>query len=269
MLALIRFPFRPDLSRQRQHDLFEMYIASLMHYGQVIGSDYNYVWKQDVLEVYAEIPRPDALAPQYHSSYGRQRLENLQEGLTGDLHWELLQDAPARYPRLNSASFLYLYHEVAETADSPVCRARDGKSHPLYLLPVDQECRLSIHRWQLERETYWAAWFDSGPLEIAAWRLMADPNSEHNQWGRELCRQIEEGTKIPTYYFLERYYGRRHGEEDRPCPVCGKQWRVQWPADKKKPFYHFDFKCENCRVVSIRGNDKNDRYAKIGDFIKR
>jgi predicted nucleic acid-binding Zn ribbon protein len=99
---------------------------------------------------------------------------------------------------------------------------------------------------------------------------LADPDSELAQQGRNLCRRIEIGTGIPTYYYLARYWAREKGEEDRLCPGCGNMWKVEGLKELPERFYHFDFRCDNCRLVSHLGVSLDGgNYVRIGEFHKR
>ena len=61
---------------------------------------------------------------------------------------------------------------------------------------------------------------ECGPLEIAAYRELAEPCSALAREGRALAASVEQATGVPTYYYLLRYWGRP-SEHDRPCPGCG------------------------------------------------
>jgi predicted nucleic acid-binding Zn ribbon protein len=83
---------------------------------------------------------------------------------------------------------------------------------------------------------------------------MVEPDSGLSKEGYSLCQKIENLTNIPTYYFLNRYWGRKVGEENRLCPNCGKTWRVKEDYLLVEGFNDFVFRCDSCRLVSHLGN---------------
>jgi predicted nucleic acid-binding Zn ribbon protein len=60
-----------------------------------------------------------------------------------------------------------------------------------------------------------------GPLEIAAYRELATPDSSLSKRGRELAKVVEIASKKPTFYYLMRYWGRREGEASECVQVAG------------------------------------------------
>lgn len=109
-------------------------------------------------------------------------------------------------------------------------------------------------------------WLLSGKLEIPAYRQLAEPNCDLTQEGRDLCRQIEAATALPTYYWLYRYYGWEDPKRERArkCPSCGRGWGRR--PTSKHGIASFQFRCDRCRLVSDFCEDPNDRYARIGEF---
>ena len=75
---------------------------------------------------------------------------------------------------------------------------------------------------------------------------MQNLDSELSKQGIEICKKIEKLTTVPTYYYLHNYDKYKNDNKKRCCPKCGEKWNV-----KKKENYRFDFKCDNCRIVSF------------------
>lgn len=77
-------------------------------------------------------------------------------------------------------------------------------------------------------------------------RQMSDPTSRLSRSGLAVCKEIESLTGRPTYYYLFRANVRSHSAEpSRLCPGCGGDWLLKKPLHGK-----FDFKCDNCRLLS-------------------
>lgn len=266
-LAKARFKPKTGTSVSDLEDAVDAYVSSLMRNGQVAGHGWQWTWFHDVIDVYVNLSRPDSCDPKHNAERTDEYLAAVTALLERPIEWTLMDDdIPQRFPRLKSASFLYLAAPSLDSEDcSPVCRGNDDKAIPLYQIPVDQDTRQFIYSWAQTAEDHLSVWLDSGSLEIPAYRELCDPFSEHADWGRWLCKRIEEATGIQTYYYLLRYWGRKLGERERPCPVCGESWRVC--AEQTKEFREFEHMCHPCRLVAhFAASDDDERHARIGEY---
>src|SRR5690606_13028146 len=125
--------------------------------------------------------------------------------------------------------------------EPPLCRGDNGKPDPTFLLPLGFQSKDDITRWQNEYVLHDRMWLNSGSVELAAYKELVDPNGELSIEGRRICGEIEEAMNVPPYYFLMRYYAPDKNADDRPCPSCGKSWKVPQPQDA--PFHHWPFRC--------------------------
>lgn len=267
-MCLAKIIIKPQrkFSRKKLDFLVEDYIVFLERNGQVVGDETNSAWQDGIYTIYAKVPRPDSLERKYNSEWVQKSLRTLEDCIDSPVEWSILDDKiPQRFPSLASSTFLYLHSGIWVNSDVPVHRGNDGKDIPLYLLPVYQEIRQEICGWSSHSLWYEYLWFHSEALEIASYRQLSDPESQHSKSGRELCQQIESATNIPVYYYLKRDWGRKKGEENRPCPICGKQWRLKQKKNNK--FWKFHFMCVSCRIVShIANNSDDERHARIGEY---
>jgi predicted nucleic acid-binding Zn ribbon protein len=266
ILANVKFSCPKKRLRRRIEALVESYLPRLLHQGQ-IGSDYLYAWSGGVMNAYVQLVAPDAFAFRHHSEYGRETLAELTKASCKTPEWIVLDDDDRkRTATWRRAPFLYLFTHAFD--DGPAfCRGDNGKPVPSYHFPIPYRERESLYFWQSDYRHHDRIWLGSGTLEIPAYRELVDPTSELSQHGRELCRQVEEATRIPTYYFLFRYWGRRKNEASRKCPGCGRSWRTRNAADKGAGFWRFAFQCRKCRLVSHFGDSfDNERHAAIGEF---
>ena len=251
---------------KRREDLVELaqyYLIDLLHNGQI--RRYHLDWCGGRLTGHIEVPRPDSFAKRFlpKDRHARERLEAVSRTFGRPPAWTLLSDdAPTRFPSWRSARFLYLHHGVLDEESSPVYRGDDAVPVPTYLLPAG--ARKGLGHWlESTRRHYWV-WIDSHDLEIPAYEQLATTDSGLGTMGRKLCRSIERATGIPTYYFLKKYYARK-GDEDRPCPGCGRKWRL--PADGPPCSRFIQFLCKRCRLVSEQGDDiASPRLARIGEY---
>lgn len=243
-------------------DVIETYLAALLKNGQIYD-DYYLARSKGRYIGFTHLARPNAHEPCFHSSYGKEDLKSVASMFGRNPTWRLLDDdVPRRFADWRRSSSFYLFANLG----SPVCSGDTGHRVPLYLLPVDFWTRENLYFWSRHNFDLDNVWLASGALEIPAYKQLADPRSELAQDGREFCAKIEKATGIRTFYYLFRYWGRRKGEADRPCPLCGRSW-----ADGRKQqdpgFHNFDFRCVKCRLVSNLAVDFEDqRHARIGEY---
>lgn len=268
-LANVIFGARHRKEPTELEDVADSYLASLLHSGQICG-EYFLTWTRGRLNAHVLIAGPGASEPRHHSKYGKQELRKVSDAFGRKPAWTLLDDnAPKRSSSWRSTPFLYLFTHAFDWA-SPVCRG-DGKPPiPVFMLPMSFEHKQSLYFWQRSYYHHDHVWLCSGALEIGAYRQMADPNSDLAEHGRELCREIETATGLPTFYYLTRYWGRPKGEDKRRCPGCGAEWRTNTQPEISGRFWHFDFKCDRCRLVSHFGvSTDGGRHVRIGEFTAR
>jgi len=140
--------------------------------------------------------------------------------------WKMLDDDAKKRPSSwKGAPFLYLFTHAFDWI-SPVCRGDGEAPIPVCLLPVSFEQKEQLYFWQRSYYHHDNIWLGSGALEVGAYRQLAVPDSELAQHGRDLCREIETATGVPTFYYLMRFWGRPKGENERPCPRCGSDWKI-------------------------------------------
>jgi len=268
ILSQVKFGRQRKLTKEQLSDIAESYLASLLKTGQICG-EYLLAWTDGILNAHLLLSGPDAFRAKNHSQYGKNELAKVREAFAKLPNWIVLDDAcPKRPPTWKNAPFLYLFTHEFDSA-SPVSHGKNGAPIPLYTIPIPFEDKEQLFFWQQSYRSLDNIQLECGALEIVAYRQLADPNSELSQRGRDLCRRIEAGTKVPTYYYLQRYWGRPKGEEDRRCPGCGNGWKVERPKELPKRFHQFDFGCENCRLVSHLGvSTDGGRRVRIGEFQK-
>lgn len=268
ILANVKFGRCGRNSRPGLEDLIQTYLSRLLHQGQLC-TDYVYAWTSGVLNAYVHLAAPKAYAVRHHSDYGKETLSKVRQAFGKYPEWTLLaDDARKRSPSWHHAPFLYL-HTHAFDCSSPVRRGDDGTPLPSYLFSIPYQEREMIYFWQDNYYHHEHVWLASGTLEIPAYRQLADPKSDLSQHGRQLCAEIEKVTRIPTYYYLTRYWGRRKWEDKRKCPGCGRAWRTEHPVDKRVNFWLFPFRCKKCRLVSHTADSFDDeRHARVGEYRK-
>ena len=241
--------------------------AALARNGQVCGQEVIW-WAGGALHLRVYVPRHDAVDAAYRSSWVSAEWERVGVLCSQPPGFGVLDEqVPKRYPRWQSAGSLYLF-TTAFDISSPVCSGRDGTPVPPFLLPLDDAQKDDLYFWAHTYRELDSIQLGCGPLEMPAYRQMADPASELSKKGRSLCGTVEKATGMPTFYYLIRYWGRRDGESQRRCPSCDGAWRRE-----RRPGHGlnwFDFVCEPCRLVSHEASVVgNARQVRMGEFRPR
>jgi predicted nucleic acid-binding Zn ribbon protein len=257
--------------------LIDYYLSSLLYNDQIGQIYYILSWKDEVI-AYVCAQGQDALLLKHHSKWGKERLQQIKSFFGQSPVWKCNDDYSLNKTSWKGAPFLYIstsssernFFRSSNKTDTPVLgRGDNGFAIPLYRVPLTDEDRREVCYW---RETYKRLddiWIGSGEFEIPAYRTLCEPTSYISDLGRNGCLAIEKATGIPTYYRLDRYYGRKDAEEKkRRCPCCGKPWFVKRPPKEpgeRQQVHEFDFMCKKCRLVSHCATEINLRYARIGE----
>lgn len=262
ILSEINFGCSRFIEKSELEGLAENYIASLFHGGQLCG-EYFLTWIKHELICHALMSGLGADKLRFHSHWAKSNLEKVRDAFGRRPVWKIRDD---EIPRKNiswRASTLHLFTHAFDWK-SPLCRGDTGEPIPVFLLPLDFQQKNDLVRWQAEYVLHDRLWLNSGSLELPAYKELVDPNSDLSAAGRELCETIQSATRIPTYYFLMRYSTSGQGDDNRPCPGCGRAWHRPQPPGA--PFHLWPFCCDNCRLVSTVGVDINRRLARIGQW---
>jgi predicted nucleic acid-binding Zn ribbon protein len=269
-VAQVKFGRAGDTPKDTLRDMAESYLSTLLKGGQIFG-DYMLAWNNDVLTAHVQLAAPDAFAKRHHSEYAIKELAKIKTVFRRGPIWALLDDNRSKNSKWENAPFLYMHGHAFNNA-SPISSGENGRVIPIYMFPISSDQREQLYFWLNSYYYHDRLWFESGALEIPAYRQMVDPNSELAKKGRGLCQLIEKMVKLPTYYYLQRYWSRVKQEDQRKCSGCGGKWRTEYadvPSSAAKPFYHFDFRCDKCRLVSHIGvSTDGGAKVRIGEFSK-
>jgi predicted nucleic acid-binding Zn ribbon protein len=139
-----------------------------------------------------------------------------------------------------------LYTDWADE-ESPVVCGKCGKSVPLYKLPY---LRVEGTNGRFEDEHFSTlSWKDMYRAVDKLWmaclsdrftfRQMHSLDSVLSKKGRYICKEFEQLTGIPFYYYLFH-----SSKTPAKCPSCGREWKLTG----EKTF--IDYKCDECRLVA-------------------
>lgn len=267
ILANVIFGTRRGMETYPLEEAAESYLVALARSGQLCGP-YFLTWTKGRLNAHVLLAAPTSFQLRHHTLSGKKELEKLITAFGKSPVWKVLDDeAQKRTSTWKGAPFLYLFAHVWA---SPVCRGDGKKPIPVFRFPLTTQHKSDLYCWQRDYNDHHQIWIGSGKLEIPAYRQLVDPESDLAADGRELCREIEATTGVPTYYYLMRYWGRSKGEDRRPCPGCGEEWGARRITEPREEFWHFDFKCDACRLVSHLGvSTDGGRHTRIGEFARK
>ncbi|MEM1054610.1 MAG: DUF2310 family Zn-ribbon-containing protein [Bacteroidota bacterium] len=260
-------PLSPDPDeRERQIDLADGYLAMLFKNGQA-GPDQIDARENGQHVVYTALTQPDAHEDRFCSEWSRRDREKVTEAFGHPPRWTLLDDDPEAFAKADwqGAPSLVVCTRWAFENDL-IGRGDDGEELAIYLLPVSDQTREHLVHWGMHYRELDLVWLGSGDLEIPAYKQLVEPDSTLMEDGRRLAREVETATSLPTYMYLQRYYGRRTNEEARLCPGCGEAWYVG--GDREGGYLEgFAFRCDACRLVSEMPSDTSDeRHARLGEY---
>jgi predicted nucleic acid-binding Zn ribbon protein len=237
----------PPTEREAQFDAIGSYLAALVRNGNLL-KDWLIAAEVHGWTVYAGAPARDAFGKANQNTFAQQRLSNLRKckirpprirflGAVSDT----ASDCGCRAPR---AYFLF----TAFMHTEPPVRCMDCNGVvPLYRLPAPTTGEYSaLLTWQADYQACDTLQINSTVGVRFAERQMSDLVSSLSRSGLAVCKEIEELTARPVYYYLFRANARSHSAEmRRRCPNCGGVWRLPEPVYGK-----FDFKCDKCRLLS-------------------
>ncbi len=254
-------------------DAARWYLGLLYKHGQMYGEPLL-GWVRNRLQITLELAGPDAHLKRSHSKWGLEELAKLRAVCKTAPRWKRIAcTAVRRRPVLDwrKETALYLLTGCIEDA-SPVRAGSTGRHIPPYLLPLSDRELECLCGWASYYRAHDDIWIGSADLEIPAYKQLADPHSELSKDGRTVRQSIERATGLPTYYYLNRYFGRqdKRREDNRRCPGCGRRWRRKRKAAEFHGLGGFDFRCDHCRLISDAASDVSDeRHAPIGECRPR
>ena len=132
------------------------------------------------------------------------------------------------------------------TTESPLTCGNCNKSIPLYRLPkYSDDGYRPILSWESNYKACDRLQMNCEIGEKWSLKQMEKENSQLTKQGLKICRNIENLTEIPTYYYLHNWTKYKNDTLKRLCPSCNKKWGL-----KKQLHKFYNFKCDNCKFIS-------------------
>lgn len=215
---------------------------------QIISEDYQLIQENNHLRIPVTCPEQTSLESRYGHRSARHFLDCLRQKTRAELQIRPTGRAAdfMDYRVPVSSEFYLLYGRDF----SPVLCGETYQPIPLYCLPALEPQLNSYHelnRWHSIYQSLDTLWSMSHYGEKYALGQMQDVHSPLSRQGIALCRQIEQLTGVPTYYFLtNRRQWSEKQDKARKCPLTGNDWLIEGST-----FNDFiGFKSEEARLVS-------------------
>jgi predicted nucleic acid-binding Zn ribbon protein len=232
----------------RQVDAIGSYISALFRNGSLL-KNWLIVAEDHGWTVYAAAPARDAFKKANQSEFVQQCIRNLKAAKVSRPRIRFLSTLPetASDCRCPAPQAYYLFTTFLHEEPPVRCMECNGVV-PLYRLP-----RPSKTGEYSALLTWWSNYQACDTLQMNCTvgerfgeRQMSDLTSSLTKSGLAVCRELEERTGRPVYYYLFRATGpNRLAEMRRRCPSCGGEWRL-----KKDLHGKFDFQCSKCHLLS-------------------
>lgn len=238
----INFIFKDKTAdNEKTNDNLYWYLGCLYKNGNALP-DYKVMKNKMGYEVYITIyehyPPLKKESNRYIDEYEKELLEVF------DISWEKLGELDG-FNELCTCdqSGSYLMYTTQYDEEYLILCGDCGGMIPLYRLPcLDERVEeyLDLYGWQESYRSFDKIWLHApnDNLERSAVYQLHNPKSPLSVLGRELCKDIEVKTGIPTYYYL--FNNIKH---HRVCPICHKPWRKE--EDGVSDYY-----CDKCRLAT-------------------
>lgn len=214
--------------------------------GQILGREFPVTFVGDHFRVIFVCPEQDALADHYNNDAVNQALARINSVGLSLAGFQVLglECQSDHADTTEKPSALILYSTYLQSC-SPLRSIEQFAPVPLYKLP--ESVRKPLIKWQEDQAACDQLNMNElTQLETECVRQLSEYDSELNQKALALTSLIEQELNIPVYRYLYRVGGESlKAEKLRKCPSCGSHWLLE------EPLYElFDFKCDNCRLLS-------------------
>lgn len=225
--------------------LINQILNQWLYNGQVIGREMPITFHQTEFHVQVCTPEQESLLAHYNSEEVNEALLQAAEAGIQFESFEIIgQDYQAEETsKIANSTFQILYTTHLDTC-SPLYDGQTFSPIPLYRLK-NQELSEKLLNWQQNWQACDLLQMKREILECEALDQISNDKSVLSRIGLALCRQIEEQTKIPTYYYLYRLGTDVDKEHNRRCPSCNSNWKLLVPLHDI-----FHFKCDKCCLIS-------------------
>ena len=250
-MDFIKFTFTKkeniDNSVEEQEEFINDYLGTLFSNGQ-IHYDYSLVKKESIYFVFATLIASDSLSEEFDNIYVKERKKKIKTIF--DVKIEVLgKNVYSDNICCCENKSGYLLFSCSTHYSSPIRCIDCWEFIPLYKFPYAPQQEEYYHElnWERTYKDIDELWYQ-GLADRWTERQMINPKSALSKIGRKICKDFENATNKPFYYFLfDVDYNDKYRLHEK-CPECGEAWRVvQVGGNTEKRELYF---CDKCRLIS-------------------
>ncbi|KZN49956.1 Zn-ribbon-containing protein [Pseudoalteromonas luteoviolacea] len=245
----LTFDCYQDTTLEKAEQAINRLVNALRFNGQIIGDEFPTVLKDGFFITRVMCPLEDSLHPLHHSPFVKHAVEQLQQaGLLAPKVKVIGQDIHANGADQCQAPSCYILYTTYVHTCSPLYCGDDFQPVPLYNIPaIANGDYKALIKWQEDWQACDQIQINGATrCEFAALEEITSLSSDLSRRGLDLSKRIRYLTQKPVYYYLYRVGGESlAAEKQRKCPKCDGDWALDEPW-----FGLFDFKCDNCQLVS-------------------
>ncbi len=248
-VAQIQFPFDSADEDDEAQDNVSSILGSMWQNGQLSVRNFSVLESPQGFSAFAIIPAADALEDKHNNKW-------IEKGITRFLakggqrpNFVVIGRDTESFDACDCVeSHGYILYTRWLSCESPLRCAFCLGPVPLYRVPptyIESEY-WNLCQWEADYQACDTLQMHCTVLERATMRQMSQLNSALTKSGLNICQLISASTKQPVYYYLYIHTGLDlDSETARKCPKCGGDWLLDEPWHSK-----FDFKCDNCHLLS-------------------
>lgn len=191
----------------------------------------------------------NSLNKKYDNFYVARQTKKLEELFKAKIQCKTVGKNYASYksPCNCKTSSFYILITNYMTIYSPLTCGDCNNYVPLYKIPKYYDHGyIPILSWETNYKSCDSLQMNCEVGERWALNQMQEVNSQLSKQGLQICNKISELTKLPTYYYLHDYRKYKSDQSKKKCPNCNSKWHLKEPLHK-----YFDFKCDDCKLVSV------------------
>ncbi len=229
-------------------ELFGSLMSSYRSSGQTQGRIESQYIVDDTIVCFPFTLEENSLNKKFNNFYVNKKREQIEALCNAKLNTKTVGKSYETYeaPCRCKKSDFYMLATNYITISSPITCGTCHKAVPLYRLPhYHDHGYMPILSWETNYISCDSLQMNCEVGERWALNQMQNLNSQLAKQGLQICRNIEDLTSIPTYYYLYNHKKYKGNELTRPCPNCKQPWSLHTRLHNS-----YDFKCDKCRIIS-------------------
>lgn len=246
VVCQLRFICQQELPLETAQSAISALFEEYRYNGQILGREFGLSLNNDAFECRLVCPEESSLAELNDNEEVAQQKAQLQSlGIVGPEVDIIGLETQSDFTDPCTSPKGYILYSTFVQSCSPVRCSEHFMPIPLYKLPP--ELRYDLIKWQESQAACDQIQMNAlGEVEAIMVNQLSQPESALNHLGKRLSQGLEHSLNKPAYQYLYRVGGEdAESEINRVCPVCSGDWKQPTPI-----FDLFDFKCEQCRLLS-------------------